>query len=314
MCTCANQESQRLIHVAGNSVLDLPVRNVPLSMGPAADGWARGNVHFLDRPVEGVLGGSGGATAYLLGRLGVRVSLNTQVGGDVLGGVLRTWFDRANVDLLAPPAAHTAVNVISLSPEGARRSFYYTGEKVDWRRSLEVSEAGWFFASGYGQVDGGDLRVLIEVFGILQERGICVAFDPSPWFFKRASRADMFRAWERVDCLLGTEAELATWESGLDVEALIERLLGYGPRWVAVKQGAKGAAFGDLEGAIGRVPAERIERAYTVGAGDTFNASVLDGLCRGLTLETAVQHGVRLATQAVRQGGGVLGALGDDGG
>ncbi len=303
------EESRPLIHVAGNSVLDLLLRDVPLEAGLPVDGWSSGNVHFLEQPVDVALGGNGGAAAYLLGRLGERVSLNTQVGTDLLGTVVRGWFEEARIQLVGPPARTTAVNAVMLAPGGERRSVYYVGEKVVWRRSLDVSEAGWFFASGYGQVTSEDLLQLVEVLEVFRSRGARVVFDPGPWFFAAVSREEMLLAWRQVDCLIGAEAEFSSWYSYEAVEDLVEQLLNQGPKQAVVKRGGEGAVFGGRDEGIASLPTERVERANTVGAGDTFNAGLLHGLCQGQTLEEAVKIGLRLATQAVKRGRGVLGAL-----
>ncbi len=295
--------SGALIHVAGNSVLDMLVRDVQ------ADDWSSNTVYFLKQPVDGVLGGNGGSTAYLLGRLGERVSLNTQVGTDSLGIMVRGWFDDAGITLVGPSARTTAVNVVMLGQGGEPRWVYYTGEKVVWRRSLDVSGAEWIFAPGYAQVTSGDLRELVEVFEAFRSRGSKIVFDPGPWFFATVTREEMLHAWRHVDCLIGTEEELSTWHSFKAVEALVEGLLDQGPKQVVVKRGGEGAAFGGIDEEIASLPTEQVGGANTVGAGDTFNAGLLHGLCRGETLEKAVKIGLRLATQAVKQGRGVLGAL-----
>lgn len=296
------------IHVAGNAVVDLLVRDADPSASAAVSTWDRGSVHFLDRPVEPALGGTA-ATAYLLGRLGESVSLNTQVGGDVLGGVLRSWLSDAGVRILALPAASTATNVILLASDGTPQWHYHTGQKVDWRRSLEVEDTTWFYASGYGQADGDDLAALCEVFEQFRSRGTRVAFDPGPWLFANATREVMERAWTHVDCLIGTEAELSTWHAADTATELVRRLLTCGPRWVVVKRGPEGAAFGELRGTVSTLPTRPVERGNAVGAGDTFNAALLHGLAQGTALSEAVREALRLATTAVARGKGVLGAL-----
>ena len=273
------------------------------------DAWTSANVHFLDRPVEAVLGGGGGATAYLLGRLGQRVTVNTKVGTDLFGSVLRHWLESTGVKLIGPAAATTAMNIIALSPDSRRRSLYYTGEKVEWARSLAGRGARWFYASGYGQVTSDDLSALIEVFETLRGRGTKIAFDPSPWFFAEASRDEMMRAWAQVDGLIGTESELSTWRRYEHVEELAEQILNAGPAWVVIKRGRRGAAFAGRAEGVACLPTEQVNRTNTVGAGDTFNAGLLHGLCQGESLAEAVRIGLRLATHAVRQGRGVLGAL-----
>jgi len=296
------------VHVAGNSVLDLPLRYAPDVWGDGQDGWASGNVHFLTEPVDGLLGGCGGATAYVLGRLGTSVSLNTQIGEDALGQAVRAWLREAQVRLTSEPAAHTAVNVIPLSEDGARRSLYYTGVKVDWRRSLDVT-ADWLFASGYGQVTAEDLVDLTAVFQAAHSQGTKVVFDPSPWFMMCTTRDVILDVWSHVDVLIGTEDEMNMHEACASVDDLLGRLLEMGPEWVVVKRGADGAAFGGQRGVRGSIMGDRVDCAYTVGAGDTFNAGVLHGLCQGWSMAETIDFAVALATRAVRSGRGALGAV-----
>ncbi len=297
-----------MIHVAGNSVLDMPLRGVVMQGDEGADGWSGRNVQFLADPVEAVLGGCGGATAWVLGRLGEQVYLNTCVGEDALGRVLRGWFDEAGVSLMSPAAASTAVNVIALDSDGSRRAMYYTGEKVEWLQSLEGGVPVWFFASGYGQVNEGDLKELVNVFEVFRTRGTKIMFDPGPWFMACTAQDAMREAWAYVDCLVGTEEELCGEVVGWCIEDLVVYLLDCGPAQVVVKRGSDGAAFGE-RGEFGQVPAKRVARAYTVGAGDTFNAGLLHGLSQGETLLASVEKAVTLASRAVRSGRGALGAF-----
>lgn len=298
-----------MIHVAGNSVVDVLVHGAEGAWGPAEDAWTSDNVHFLDEPPTAVLGGNGGASAYLLGRLGELVSLNTQIGSDPFGGILRQWMASAGVRLVGPTASSTAVNLIPVSPRGERRSIYYTGEQVNWRRSLDVLDVDWFYASGYGQVSAEDLRELTSVFQTFRARGTGIAFDPGPWFFAAASREEILASYREVDCLIGTESELSTCHPVDGVEQLVEALLSCGPERVVVKRGGAGAAFGQRGHRAELVPVEPVEGRNTVGAGDTFNAGLLCGICHSKSLGDAVRIGLRLAGRAVRQGRGVMGAV-----
>lgn len=301
--------NEQLIHVAGNTVLDLLVPGVDPATAEGVTSWGRGSVQFLADPVVPALGGTA-ATAYLLGRLGARVSLNSPVGGDALGGIVRNWLAAAGVSLVGPVATSTATNVILLASDGTPHWHYHTGQKVDWRRSLDVSEAIWFYASGYGQATQEDLAVLQEVFAVTRARGGRVAFDPGPWLFARATREAMEHSWAQVDCLIGTEAELSTWHAGDTIAGLISYLIGLGPRQVVVKRGAAGAAFGEAGGEVRVLPTQPVAKANAVGAGDTFNAGLLHALINGADLSVAVPEAIRLARAAVVRGKGVLGALG----
>ena len=292
-----------LIHVAGNAVLNVLVRDAGPGEAEAVASWGRGSVRFLDQPVEPALGGTA-ATAGLLGRLGARVTLNAPIGEDAFGALVRNWLADAGVALVGGAAASTAVNVILVAADGTPRWNYHAGQEVDWRRSLAVTDAAWFYASGYGRATGRDLGVLREVFGAFRSRGTRVAFDPGPWLFARSTREAMEQAWARVDCLIGTEAELSTWHAGDTLAGLIGRLLALGPRRVVVKRGAAGAACGEAGGDARDLPAARVEAAHAVGAGDAFNAALLHALAGGAGLRDAVAAAIRFATAAVARGKG----------
>jgi len=296
-----------MIHVAGNTVLDMPLRHISLEEQKAADGWTSGNVQFLDHPVEGVLGGCGAATAYVLGKLGQSVSLNTQLGRDPFGEIVRGWLQDAGVAVMGSSADYTAVNVIPLTENGTRRSLFYMGLKIDWTHSNDV-RCDYFFASGYGQVTGEDIVPLTHTFERMKAQGTRVVFDPGPWFMMRADKALMQKAWDVVDVLVGTQEELNTWFDFSDVMTLAESITESVPN-VVVKDGANGAVFATQGGDKGQIETERIEKAYTVGAGDTFNAGLLHYFQRGHAIQDAVQFAVTLATKTVACGRGALGAV-----
>ena len=104
-----------LVQVAGNAVLDVLVRGTGLG-GSAAEVWAD-NVQIVRDPVDGVLGGCGAATAYVLGGLGQQVVLNTNLGQDVWGDMLRNWLERVEVDIAGLKAARPQ-DILSLSGFG----------------------------------------------------------------------------------------------------------------------------------------------------------------------------------------------------
>jgi fructokinase len=297
-----------LVQVVGNAVVDVLVRDVEEKRGTATDTWGA-NVQLLKNPVEATLGGCGAAPAYLLGRLGQRVRLQTNLGRDSWGDLIRTWLRQGEVEIGEAGFPATAVNVIALTPEGKRRSLYYTGEKVEWRGALGEEMPEWLLASGYGKVERKDLVEMRELFGELRRWGTKVMFDPSPWFAGRVEKEEMLATWREVDCLVGTQEELGVWMDAEDAGELAGQILATGPELVAVKRGVEGAVFATRMGEKGSFAAERVSAANSVGAGDTFNGRLLFGLCRGEGADTAVAAAVIMATQVVLAGRGVLGAL-----
>ena len=295
-----------LVHVAGNAALDILIRDVSEIDAPAADAWGA-NVQMLSRPIEAVLGGGGAGPAFVLGHLGRRVVLNSNMGDDAWGQLLAARLAGVGVECLSFLPVATAAHVIALQPDARRRSFYYAGSSVDWHRSLAGETPEWFLASGYGKVQAEDLQALHRVCGEMRQRGARVFFDPSPWFAGRVAAAAMHALWSEVDCLCATEEELAEWDTGRDCAALAEGVLAKGVSIVVVKRGGKGAFYATVDGRRGKVVVESVAGANTVGAGDSFNGRLLHGLCEGEDLVGAVQAAADLATRVVRGGRGVMG-------
>ncbi|MBF0277970.1 MAG: carbohydrate kinase family protein [SAR324 cluster bacterium] len=287
--------------------MDIRVRDVHQSGRQQVEAWDRGSVHFLKHPLEPSLGGTA-ATAYLLGCLGENVLLNTLVGNDTFGALLKTWFDDAGVCLLGPFVESTATNVLLAEPDGTPHWHYFTGKNVEWERSLSISDASWFYTSGFGQASETDLKEMNNLFVKFSSQGSKVAFDPGPWLFANVSQEQMQDSWRSVDCLVGTESELSLWYGCDSVTELIQHLLQLGPSQVVVKRGSEGAAFGEIGAEVQMLPTERIDNANAVGAGDAFNAALLHSLNQGVSLFDSVKTAIQLATNTLRRGKGILGA------
>jgi sugar/nucleoside kinase (ribokinase family) len=303
-----------LLHIAGNAVLDILVRDVADDTSAAADVWSS-NVQRLAQPLTAALGGGGAGAAYVAGRFGATVTLNSNLGSDAWGELLQSWLRQANVNLCPLYAEASAAHVITLTPEGRRRSFYYTGSKVEWQRSLDEPTPEWFLASGYGGIDAGDAGLLLHVFRELREHGTKVAFDLSPWFAQCIDRTMMQQLWQQTDCLIGTWEELAFWlPEADDAQALAACLTEYGPLMVVIKQGEYGAVGASCSQSGGlvtsfNVDAQFVANANSVGAGDTLNGQLLYELCHGQPLATALERAVVTATAVVAKGKGVLGLV-----
>ena len=282
---------------------------VPVAIGEDGAKEERGRsatLRILDAGPSVTLAGGAGWPAYLLAQLGHPVQLNTRLGRDLFGSVLRDRLAGAGVEVVGPDAAATAVSVISASEGGLTSGFVYPGEPIDWRASAERLRSApgtrWFFASGYSGVGEADFQGLSELFRDLQDRSIRVVFDPSPWFAQRVERDAMLELFSSVHCLSATQFELGAWFPAEDPEALARHVLDCGPACAVVKQGHDGATVAATDDTVQRVPTTPVAGANTVGAGDTFSAGLLHGLSTDLPAPDAVALAVRMATEVVRVG------------
>jgi len=90
------------------------------------------------------------------------------------------------------------------------------------------------------------------------------------------------------------------------VEEIVKAGLSRGPRVVAVKRGAGGAVVGDGHGLVHQ-PAARIDQAAVreaVGAGDAFDAGLLDQLSLGADLAAATRFATACAAVTLSGRGG----------
>ena len=109
---------------------------VPAAIGQEGAKEERGRAATLRILTEGpavTLAGGAGWPAYLLARLGHPVQLNTRLGRDLFGTLLRDRLAGAGVEVVGPDAAATAVSVIAAAEGGLRSGFVYPGEPIDWR-------------------------------------------------------------------------------------------------------------------------------------------------------------------------------------
>ncbi len=304
-------------HVVGNTVFDLRLGQWP-DGSDRADAWTSGNVLLADEPPVPMLGGGGAAAAYALGRLshGLHtIDLNTRLGADLFGGLAHQWLVHAGVSPVVPPEPAVATSTHIIHAQGAsRRSAFYRGHRVDWRRSLDAAPPDWFLAAGYGLVEAVDALDLSDVCARLAKARSKIVIDPGPWFAQNATPEHLAPLWPHVDVLVGTQEELSPYavdstDSGVTLACYLRDELGIGT--VVVKQAAEGASWVGEQGE-GQTSTQQIDGAYSVGAGDTFNARLIFGLARGDSLSDAVRAAVGLATRVVSQERGVLGAFGDD--
>ena len=238
---------------------------------------------------------AGGAvfnTAIALGRLGAPARFFSGLSRDLFGEMLERVLTASGVDatLAARSDRPTTLAFVRLADGHATYTFY--DENTAGRMlapedlpALPESVQALFFGgiSLVGEPCG-------DAYAALQARagGRVTMLDPNirPGFVTdegryRARIGGMLAA---ADIVKVSDEDLRWLEGAGEVAALARGLLARGPRVVLVTEGARGArAF--AEGAEVAVPARPVTVADTVGAGDTFNAGVLDALWRAGALD-----------------------------
>lgn len=139
--------------------------------------------------------------------------------------------------------------------------------------------------------------------------GMIISFDPNirlKLWSKEAAKETLTPLLGKSDIVLTglDEGEILL---GLnDGEAIIEELLNYGVKQVAVKLGADGALVGDKDG-IHKIEATKVAVVDNIGAGDAFSAGFLSGVIEGKSTEECGAMGCLMGAFAVSSFGDIEG-------
>jgi fructokinase len=223
------------------------------------------------------VGGSPANVAYGLARLGVRTALLTAIGDDARGGLIRTHLESAGVNVL--PASITPWRTSSATARlDATGSASYEFD-IRW----ELVETDNLPAASAVHV--GSISAFLEpgasaVLKILRGRvgNELISFDPN---IRPALVGDPDAARERFHSLVGLadvvklSDEDARWLfPDASIDDVISRVLDYGADLVAVTRGGEGSRLATDSDRID-VPSYRVEVVDTIGAGDTYMASLI---------------------------------------
>ena len=259
------------------------------------------------------VGGSPANVALGLGRRGVAVSLLTQVADDARGNAIIGHLRASGVEVLPESlvGAATSVAAASIDADGHAE---YTFD-VHWDRFEPPTTAAKI-------VHTGSIAAFMEpggssVLRALQQADAAeITFDPNirpDLVGEHAATVATFEAIARLATVVKLSDQDAAWlYPALSVDAAVDAVLQLGPRLVVMTLGAAGAIMAGGAGRV-RVPATPVDAVDTIGAGDTFMASLIHSLLergsadlRRQELEEFGQAAARAAAITVSRAGADL--------
>ncbi len=257
-------------------------------------------------------GGSPANVAYGLGRLGVDTGLLTSIGGDHYAALIEQHLRSAGVSLL-PGSRHqggTATATAVLASDGSAQYDF----NVQWDlpriapaalpKILHTGSIATFLAPGAAVV-----RELLE-----QSHQRCViTYDPNirpSLLGSHLEAKTIFEELVQFTEVVKLSDEDARWlYPRLSVEDTAQRVLGLGPRLVAVTRGAEGSLLTTRDARVD-VPSVPSAVADTIGAGDSYMSALIYGrLLRGAeglapsVLESLGRMAAKAAAITVRRPG-----------
>jgi len=247
--------------------------------------------HGLLSPVPG---GGPFNTAIALGRLGIPVAYLGTLSHDDYGSLLARLLTEAGVDmsLVRWSDAPTPLAVVHRQDDGENAyTFYLTGTSftdLPPEAVPALPEHAWAIHVGTLALAVDPPAAAYEALLDREARRRTIVLDPNvrPAVFgdQVSYRARFERLASLADVVKLSEHDAAWIYPELKRAAILERVLGLGPRLVAITMGTLGAVAASREGQA-RAPAVPINVVDTVGAGDSFGAALLAALVERDALE-----------------------------
>ncbi|BDI23424.1 PfkB family carbohydrate kinase [Herbiconiux sp. L3-i23] len=260
-----------------------------------------------------LVGGSPANVALGVGRAGVPVSLLTYLGRDTRGEKIASHLRESNVAVLPGSfeAPRTSTAVASIDSGGSaeyRFDVLWNVSTKDLPSSADVVHTGSiaaFLAPGGEEV--------LEYLSRVNARE--VTFDPNIRPALLGDPVDERRRFEAVAALctvVKLSDEDAHWlYPGRDSSEVLAHVLALGPRAAAMTMGGDGAIIAGRYGSA-VVAAVRSRVVDTIGAGDTFMASLITSLTSTPSLDATLADLEAMAEAAAHAAAITVGRAGAD--
>jgi len=241
-----------------------------------------------------VLGSSSAITACALASLGLHVRFASVVGDDDFGRFCKAELQRMGVDtgyVAVQPGIKTGVT-LSFSTPSDRGLVTYPGSiplvTPDLITEALLEDADHFHFGSYYLQDG--MRPHWPgLFKQWRARGISTSFDTGWDVRKQWDREGIIALLAHTDLFMPSEEEALHICSAEHLTAVFEQFP-QGAGLIAVKQGSRGASLRGLDGNIVSAGPYRVSPVDTTGAGDCFNAGMIDGYLQGRRGEELLRY------------------------
>lgn len=259
--------------------------------------FGEGLVEFNQQPdnPRQYLQGFGGDTSNFCvaaARQGARVGYITAVGADGFGERLQSLWTEERIDtrhVVVDAGAPTGVYFVSHDNHGHRFDYLRAGSAISRYRHEQlpqqaIAEARYLHLSGVSLAIGtGPCDAGLAAMETARKAGVTVSLDTNLrlrlWSLARA-RAILREALSFTDICLPSWDDV-TVLTGLDErDAIVDHLLGHGPRLVALKLGEEGCYVATPQSRM-LLPAHPVAAVDATGAGDCFGGCLIARLAAG---------------------------------
>ena len=270
--------------------------------------WPEPGEELFTRHYIRELGGGAAITACGLGRLGHRVGTFGVVGTEE-----SDWMARRLAEFgVGPEQLHLVAGESGVTvciSVGTERSFYShigTNARLTEYLASHVVLAELETATHVHFAVPLDRAVARTLLPALKAAGATTSLDVGwqPGWYAAEGSLDTCR---EVDYFLPNEREARLLTGLDDPRAMMRRLAEMGLGHTIVKLGARGAIGRDSGGGIVEVSPPAVEVVDTTGAGDAFDAGLIDGILRGEPRRTMMERAAICGSLSTRNAGALAG-------
>lgn len=248
--------------------------------------------------MEQFCGGKGFNQAVALRRAGNEVCFAGAVGTD--GGFLLDALDRNGIDrtFVKQTEGATGHAIIQLDAKGQNCIIILAGANGEITVA-DVEKTLAAFGEGDLIVLQNEISCVPEIIRLAHEKGMIVAFNPSP-FNEKIVACDI----SGVDYLLVNETEGAAMAGETNSDAILDALHARYPRLnVVLTLGGDGSVFQSADGARHACGIHKVQAVDTTAAGDTFTGFFLSEMLRHGDAPRALKIAAKAAGIAVSRKG-----------
>jgi len=253
-------------------------------------------------------------------RLGVKSGFIGTVGDDEFGELILTRLKNDGVDTSYVRCLKdytTGVAFVTYFSDGSRKFIYHLSWAASGKISLNQVNEDYLSKVKYLHIMGSSLSInedsrkaCYRAAEIVKDSKGKISLDPNlrPELLSIEEIREICKPILSIcEIVLPSEEEMKLLTGEEDIETACDKLLSYGPRIIALKQGKEGSVVITADQRI-EVPSFKIDEVDPTGAGDCFDAGFIVGLLRGWTLKKVARFANAVGALAVTKKGPMEGA------
>ena len=252
-------------------------------------------------------GGSAPNTMITLSAMGVETALGGKIGKDEFGSIYENRLkNHPNITpvLVYGDGLPTGSSIILITPDSERTMNTFLGANREFSEK-DVNEdilnnSEFFYFTGYMWDTENQRSAIEKCLHICKKKKIKVAFDVADPFAVQRYKKDFLQIIERnADYAFANSEEASFLFDEFDPERAVTIISEMG-KTGAVKCGKQGSVIKEPKSSLIKIPILGDKGCVdTTGAGDTYSAGFLYGLCNSKNLETAGRCASFLASAIV---------------